>query len=129
MDYIYKSFTEDADGFWMVHCGGGKGRAGTVMACLLAMHGSEDATPQMEKNQVIEFLRRIRPGSIETTQQEDFVAAWLSHRWKTAHTSETIEEPYSNLEVEVNPRAFQTGVNHSNVRVLMLVGLPGSGKS
>lgn len=39
MDYIYKSFQDDPDGFWLVHCGGGKGRAGSVLACLLAMHG------------------------------------------------------------------------------------------
>lgn len=39
MDYIYKTFKDDGDGFWLIHCGGGKGRAGTVMACILAMHG------------------------------------------------------------------------------------------
>jgi atypical dual specificity phosphatase len=38
MDFIYKSFKDDPDGFLLVHCGGGKGRAGSVMACLLAMH-------------------------------------------------------------------------------------------
>jgi atypical dual specificity phosphatase len=70
MDFIYNLFQEDPNGFWLVHCGGGKGRAGTVLACLMAMHGSEDGTPQMEKRLAIEYIRRIRPGSIETTQQE-----------------------------------------------------------
>ena len=69
MDYIYNLFKEDSD-FWLVHCGGGKGRAGTVLTCLMAMHGSEDGSPQMEKRLAIDYMRGIRPGSIETTQQE-----------------------------------------------------------
>lgn len=111
MDFIYKLFQQDRDGFWMVHCGGGKGRAGTVLTCLLAMHGSEDGTPQMDRSQAIDHIRKIRPGSIETSQQEEFVASWLSHRWKTAHTSSVIEEPYSTLEAEVNSKSFPTGVS------------------
>jgi len=129
MDYIYQLFTDDSEGFWLVHCGGGRGRAGTVLACLLAMHGSEDGTPQMEKNQAIDNIRRMRPGSIETSHQEDFVAAWLSHRWKTAHISAKVEEPYSNLTLEVNSKLFPTGITSNNVDFIMLVGLPGSGKS
>ncbi|KAH8591103.1 hypothetical protein B0O99DRAFT_633140 [Bisporella sp. PMI_857] len=129
MDYIYQLFCDDIDGFWLVHCGGGKGRAGTVLACLLAMQRSEDGTPQMEKTQVIEYLRRIRPGSIETTHQEEFIASWLSHRWKTAHLSAKIEEPYSTLEVKIDPKQFPLGINSGNVRFIMLAGLPGSGKS
>lgn len=129
MDFIYNLFREDPNGFWLVHCGGGKGRAGTILTCLMAMHGSEDGVPQMEKKQAIEYIRRIRPGSIETTQQEDFVASWISHRWKTAHATEKIEEPYSTLSIDLNLKTFSTGINHKNVRFLMLVGLPGSGKS
>jgi atypical dual specificity phosphatase len=129
MDYIFRLFTEDSDGFWLVHCGGGKGRAGTVMACLLAMHGSADGTPQMGASQVIGFLRKIRPGSIETTQQEDFIASWLSHRWKRAHSPRKVDEPFSILASEADSRIFPTGVTHENVNFLMLVGLPGSGKS
>jgi len=129
MDHIYQLFSDDVEGFWLVHCGGGKGRAGTVLACLLAMHGSEDGTPQMEKTKVIDHIRKIRPGSIETSHQEEFVAAWLSHRWKTAHLSTKVEEPYSNLTVEMDPKLFPTGIQPEHVKFIMLVGLPGSGKS
>jgi len=129
MDCIYQIFYDDPEGFWLVHCGGGKGRAGTVLACLLAMHGSEDGTPQMEKGQAIEHIRKIRPGSIESSHQEEFVAAWISHRWKIAHLSGRIEEPYTDINMEVDSKIFPTGVNAENVSFLMLVGLPGSGKS
>jgi len=129
MDYIYQLFYDDSEGFWLVHCGGGKGRAGTVLACLLAMHGSEDGTPQMDKSQVIDHLRRIRPGSIETSHQEDFVAAWISHRWKISQQSEKIVEPYNSLTLEVNPKLFPVAITSSNLKFIMLVGLPGSGKS
>lgn len=83
----------------------------------------------MEKGQVIDYIRRIRPGSIETSHQEEFVASWLSHRWKIAHTSENIDEPFTTLTMEVNPKLFPSGVTYDNVKFIMLVGLPGSGKS
>jgi atypical dual specificity phosphatase len=37
MDIIYDKVMEG--GVWLVHCGGGLGRAGTVLACLIAMFG------------------------------------------------------------------------------------------
>jgi atypical dual specificity phosphatase len=83
----------------------------------------------MEKSEAIDYIRRIRPGSIETSHQEDFVAVWLSHRWKIAHNSETIDEPFNTLAVDLNPKAFPSGITSGNVKFLMLVGLPGSGKS
>lgn len=127
MDYIYSLYSEDVDGFWLVHCGGGKGRAGTVLSCLLAMHGG-DGVPQLERNQAIQMIRRIRPGSLESRRQEDFVGAWLSHRWKTAYQSSSkIEEQWTTLTREINPKGYSTGL--SSVRFIMLVGLPGSGKS
>jgi ADP-ribosyl-[dinitrogen reductase] hydrolase len=50
----------------VVHCRGGKGRAGLVAACLLVEFGTEPGT-------AIAKVRAVRPGAIETDEQEDFV--------------------------------------------------------
>ena len=80
----------------MEHCGGGKGRAGTVAACVLlrcgmagiaaaaaVAAGSEKETIacHMSSEDAIRYIRHVRPGSIETSQQEDFVRAYASHLW------------------------------------------------
>ena len=50
----------------LVHCRGGLGRAGTVGAILLvAMGESPDVA--------IRKVREVRPGAIETKDQEDYV--------------------------------------------------------
>lgn len=51
-----------------VHCRGGLGRTGMIVARLLVELGSE---PQA----AIERVRRVRPGAIETRDQEAFVYA------------------------------------------------------
>ena len=50
----------------LVHCRGGLGRAGTIAARLLIELG-------MEPKKAIESVRAVRPGAIETTDQEKFV--------------------------------------------------------
>jgi ADP-ribosyl-[dinitrogen reductase] hydrolase len=50
----------------VVHCRGGLGRAGTVAARLLIELG-------MEPERAIAEVRRVRPGAIETYEQEQFV--------------------------------------------------------
>ena len=52
-----------------VHCGGGLGRTGTLLACYLVRCGmtSDDAIAQ---------IRAIRPGSVETRAQADAVMAY-----------------------------------------------------
>lgn len=77
----------------MVHCGGGKGRAGTVAACLMARFGTESiggalrAEEQdsdvklcpLASNELMAYLREQRPGSIERERQEHFLRDFVSH--------------------------------------------------
>lgn len=80
----------------MVHCGGGKGRAGTVAACFLLRYGREriaDVIRQetagaclqgvwMQSDEVISHLRDMRPGSVETEHQERFIRDFASVLWR-----------------------------------------------
>ena len=53
-----------------VHCVGGYGRTGTMMACYLVhrdRHSHDEAIRQ---------IRALRPGSIETDTQRDAVMRW-----------------------------------------------------
>ena len=65
----------------LVHCGGGKGRAGTVAACCVAMWGTPPDVaadrPVMSAQEAVRLVRSSRPGSIETQEQEAFVQASL----------------------------------------------------
>jgi atypical dual specificity phosphatase len=56
-----------------VHCGGGLGRTGTLVACYLVTQGrsAEDAIAE---------VRRLRPGSVETPAQEAAVRAFAASR-------------------------------------------------
>lgn len=51
----------------MIHCAAGMGRAGTILACYLIRHkglGADDAIAQ---------IRKERPGSIQSTSQENVI--------------------------------------------------------
>lgn len=52
-----------------VHCRGGYGRTGTLIACYLIANG-------MTAKQAIDLVRKRRPGSIETAGQEKFLAGY-----------------------------------------------------
>jgi atypical dual specificity phosphatase len=54
-----------------VHCGGGRGRTGTLIACLLVARGFTPAA-------AIEHVRRHRPEAIETRAQEDAVGIFAA---------------------------------------------------
>lgn len=54
-----------------VHCGGGRGRAGTLVACLLVARGARPAD-------AISLVRRHRPGAVETRGQEAAVEEFAS---------------------------------------------------
>lgn len=52
-----------------VHCGAGLGRTGTILACYLVAEGTASAD-------AIAGVRALRPGSIETTAQEELIHAY-----------------------------------------------------
>jgi atypical dual specificity phosphatase len=52
-----------------VHCGSGLGRTGTMLACFLVSQGQNPG-------EAIAHVRKLRPGSIETEQQEAAVSEW-----------------------------------------------------
>jgi len=58
-----------------VHCGGGRGRTGTMIACALVARGSTPA-------EALAHVRSLRPGSVETRAQEaaitEFSLGYLS---------------------------------------------------
>ena len=55
----------------VLHCMGGKGRAGTVAAILLIEFGANH-------KDAIEIVRTKRKGAIETKEQEDFILSYKS---------------------------------------------------
>ncbi len=58
-----------ARGAVLAHCSSGYGRSGTMAACYLV---SEGRTAE----EAIREVRRLRPGSVETDEQEEAVRAW-----------------------------------------------------
>lgn len=59
----------------VVHCKGGLGRAGTV-ACMLLL----DSGAMISGSEVMREVRRVRPGALETQEQEHFVLTWHQSR-------------------------------------------------
>jgi hypothetical protein len=55
----------------VVHCLAGLGRTGTVAACLLVARGRA-------AEEAIAAVRAVRPGSVQTQAQEDFVEAFAA---------------------------------------------------
>jgi atypical dual specificity phosphatase len=56
-----------------VHCGAGLGRTGVVLACYFVDKGLSAAN-------AVARIRRLRPGSIETDEQEQAVAAFARRK-------------------------------------------------
>ncbi|MFO8007225.1 MAG: dual specificity protein phosphatase family protein [Candidatus Brocadiia bacterium] len=61
----------DASRAVAVHCLAGRGRTGTMAACYMVWRG-------MEPDAAIKYVRRLRPGSIETGSQEDAVREYAA---------------------------------------------------
>jgi atypical dual specificity phosphatase len=56
-----------------VHCAGGKGRTGTILAAW-------NVTQGMPAREAVAQLRRLRPGSVETEEQEATIAEFARRR-------------------------------------------------
>ena len=130
MDLIITLLGDESKLPLLIHCGGGKGRAGTVAASYIAAFGFSkprfnQAHPEISAQEAVSLLRQLRPGSIETSQQEDFVSKWCSTIWKrqSVYPDRPTEPPPCPLVVEGS-------LDGRDVHDLfVLVGLPGSGKS
>ncbi|KAL4150633.1 hypothetical protein PRNP1_010034 [Phytophthora ramorum] len=124
----------------LVHCGGGKGRAGTMIACYLVAFGFHPSPaellqndgvakseswfqPAMTASEAIQALRAMRPGSIETKEQEEAVSTYCSLLWKRRGVFPT--EP----QQPTPSRPAVTGKPIETTDLLVLCGIPGSGKS
>jgi atypical dual specificity phosphatase len=118
----------------LVHCGGGKGRAGTFAACYLMARGYDDTPPQrygaeehvhMYPGDAMKLLRHLRPGSIETIEQETFVRNYaqylVSGREEVDPVETLLHEPTSPLELDGKLPKFPS--------LVVCCGVPGSGKS
>jgi len=133
-----------AGGRVMVHCGGGKGRAGTVAACLMLRYGTESiaeglreergSTPVPQSDEVLVHLRNARPGSVETKEQERFVREFASTLWQRAGLGSdappgpTAQSLASAARGNARGRRGRDGERRAPAYMLM-AGLAGSGKS
>jgi atypical dual specificity phosphatase len=61
----------------VVHCRAGYGRTGTMLACYLVAEGEA-------ADRAIHRVRRLRPGSIETEEQERFIFDFERHTQHSA---------------------------------------------
>ena len=90
-------------------CLGGFGRTGTALASYLCYYGIDNNRMNSERS--ITYLRSVRPKSIESDVQEDFVKQFSNHLFK-------LEDG-----ITTKPKI------KTQIQFIMLVGLPGSGKS
>ena len=58
-----------------VHCGAGLGRTGVIVACYFV-------AKEMSAKNAVARVRRLRPGSIETEEQEEAVNEFARRRSK-----------------------------------------------
>jgi atypical dual specificity phosphatase len=94
-------------------CLGGYGRTGTALACYLCHNSyfnNNDNDNNMNSERAITFLRGIRPKSIENDIQLDFVKQYYNHLFK-------IDSNYHSSKIK------------TPIKFIMLVGLPGAGKT
>ncbi|GAA5832875.1 hypothetical protein JCM11251_000513 [Rhodosporidiobolus azoricus] len=126
----YRSIVERDEPI-LVHCGAGKGRAGTMTAAYLVAFGfcrpPADldhlwSYPAYAPTQAVGLLRFIRPESVETGEQESSLKLFHSRIVRDGRPFPLPPsiEPKAGLEVEGSL---------DGADLVVLVGLPGSGKS
>ncbi|KAI9350718.1 hypothetical protein BDR26DRAFT_506719 [Obelidium mucronatum] len=137
----------------LVHCGGGIGRAGSLLGTYLIRYGlsspppicnrcemrmpiyCEDSEcafgtgPQMTARDAINLLRAIRPASIETEHQEHFLSDFASELFKRSGLQKRLYSPLDQETTGVAGSVKCMGQRTPSPLVLVLCGLPGSGKS
>ncbi|CAF4567852.1 unnamed protein product [Rotaria sp. Silwood1] len=129
VDLFFRLINDPTKTPLLIHCGGGKGRAGTMIACYLAIYGfqtpaaQEWTQPFMSAGEAIDKLRQLRPGSIETEEQERFVHTFVSTVWKRRSPLPPLPNEPEGIPLEIE------GQLDGNIDLIMLCGLPGSGKS
>ncbi|KAI5197327.1 hypothetical protein E4T38_08041 [Aureobasidium subglaciale] len=115
----------------LVHCGGGKGRAGTFAACYLMARGFGVANPDDEQpvrmfpGDAMKLLRHIRPGSIETAEQENFIRDYAQYLVSGREKIVALPTPSSESQ---DPLQLD-GKLPKLPSLIVCCGLPGSGKS
>jgi atypical dual specificity phosphatase len=77
----------------------------------------------MSADEAVDKLRQLRPGSIETEQQERFVHTFVSTVWKRQSPLPKLPDEPEGIPLEIE------GQLDGNIDLVMLCGLPGSGKS
>ncbi|KAJ3088968.1 hypothetical protein HK100_007899 [Physocladia obscura] len=136
----------------LVHCGGGIGRAGSLLATFLVRYGLNvpppicsrcetrmpifcddtecalGVTPQLQAKDAIDLLRAIRPNSIETQKQEHFVSNFVSELFRRAGLQSRIFSPLDHQDL-AGGEIKCDGQRTPSPNVIVLCGLPGSGKS
>lgn len=80
VDFVQGRLAKKGGGRVAVHCFAGRGRTGTMLASYLVATG-------ITADEAIRTIRRLRPGSVETREQERAVSAfqaWLQEmgKWK-----------------------------------------------
>lgn len=139
----------------LIHCGGGKGRAGTASAIIIMTLGMDvsnvvlcescletfrpfgtcsdenchfSKTPIFDPSTCLNIVRTLRPESLETVQQEAFLKTYSSTLWKR---STVPSEKDSFLMEELNEDTLEVhgALPIKLPKVIILSGLPGSGKS
>lgn len=129
-------------------CLGGFGRTGTALACYLVQHGFANTAgsgtdsdidtaltnpqlPSMNANEAVNYLRSVRPKSIENAFQLSFVHQYVNHLYDAVAQAE-IQGSTTTRELSMEPATVMTCVRsrvHPAVKLIMLCGLPGAGKS
>lgn len=139
----------------LIHCGGGKGRAGTAAACVIMALGmdpnaislcsscsqkfrpmstcpSEDcnmnASPIFDPATCLHIIRQLRPESLETVQQEAFLKTYSSALWQRVSLNK-VENTVVQEELEEDTLELYGVYPKKLPKVIVLSGLPGSGKS